>query len=198
MRTQSGRAERAATLTEVAQYPELLRLLEAGNRRHTVTAKVDVFPMTREEVDPEIAEAGLELSACGLCSYLDLVPTRADCFREFAAFEQVARNVAAALNDLPLSSPAALPLLAVAEVVVRPAQLYDRQTFGWTLYAAGFGAGEVSARSAWSAAAALVLETAMQKIACTENASSHAQSRCTSHSRSKNGRVAQSDRAPAF
>jgi hypothetical protein len=170
-------AERAARLTEAAQYPELLQLLEAGNRRHTATAKVDVFPVTREEVDPEIAEAGLEASAHGLCSYLDLVPTRADCFREFAAFEQVARNVAAALNDLPLSSPVAPPLLAVAEVVVRPAHLYDRQTFGWTLYAAGFGADEVGARNAWFAAATLILDTAVQKIAGAESASSHAQLR---------------------
>ena len=155
-------AERAAELPEAARYPELLRLLEAGNGRHTWTAKVDVFAVTREEVDPEIAELGAAATACGLCSYLDLLS--ADGLEGFAAFEQAAREAAAALRRM------ALPLAATVEIVVRPAQLYDRQTFGWTVYAAGFGADEAGARAAWSRAAELALEAAVESIARADEA----------------------------
>ena len=65
--------ERAATLREAGCYPELLALLKAANHGPIRTAKVDVFPVTRDEVDPEIAEIGLSETAYGLGSYLDVL-----------------------------------------------------------------------------------------------------------------------------
>ena len=143
-------AEAARSLPEVRAFPELEPLLRAASGEHTSTAKVDVFPVSREEVDPEIAEAGEEQTASGLGSYLDVVltPTSATAaaFRGFAAFEQVARAAAAGLRDTG-------PPLAYTEIVLRAARLYDRETFGWTLYATGFGPDAEAARIAWSAAA---------------------------------------------
>ncbi len=102
--------------------------------------------MTREEVDPEIAEAGLARTACGLGSYLDVLFKRPASPTSFGPFEQLAREIVRLLErvDLPL---------ACAEVVVRPARLYDEKTFGLTLYSMGFGPDAQAARSVWQRAA---------------------------------------------
>lgn len=141
----------ASALTEAQAYPELSPLLHSANHGAFATAKVDVFSVDRGEADPEIAEHPLEETACGLGSYLDVVwLPRGLPQPGFSAFESVARGVAAALG------PVLLPL-ATAEIVVRAARLYHQETFGWTLYAVGFGPDAASARLRWASAARAVV-----------------------------------------
>ncbi len=145
-------------LAEVRAHPELEALLQAANTGNTSTAKVDVFPVSREEVAPEIAEAGAEQTAFGLGSYLDVVLTPVDALKGFPAFERAARTAAATLRDEG-------PLLAYAEIVLRAARLYDRETLGWTLYAVGFGPDAQAARGTWTAAAAALVRSFTEAVA---------------------------------
>ena len=133
-------------IPEASKYPELLPLLALANNGATLSSKVDVFPVTREEVDPEIAEAGLSQTACGLGSYLDLLLMPPAFAPGFKPYEEIAREAARRLEavDLPL---------ACAEIVIRPARLYDEDTFGLTLYSMGFGPDAQAARLAWQRAA---------------------------------------------
>ncbi len=171
----TGTANAAAPVGELAEVqalPELGELLAMANTAVMFTVKVDVFPVSRDEVDPEIWEGSrqedasgfpLEHTLVGFGSYLDVVlapelipallPSEA-----FPYFEGVARSVAQVLK-------AAEHRLACAEIVVRPAQLYDRDTFGWTLYAIGFGADEAAARTTWAPAAASLVAALEQAIA---------------------------------
>ena len=151
----------ARGLSEVRAYPELALLLQSANGEQTRTAKVDVFPVSREEVDPEIAEVGTAQTAFGLGSYLDVVLARADALSGFKAFEAVAQAAAAALREpgLPLG------YVEYVEIVLRQARLYDRETLGWTLYAVGFGADALAARAAWVAAAAAVVQSFTRAVA---------------------------------
>lgn len=130
---------------EAVAYGELVPLLAHANSSAMLSSKVDVFPVTREEVDPEIGEAGPVATACGLGSYLDLLlrkPTPG-----FQAFEQLAREAVRQLAQVELP-------LACVEIVVRPARLYDEDTFGLTLYSMGFGPNAQAARAVWQHAAA--------------------------------------------
>lgn len=155
-------------LAEAADYPELLPLLALANRAPTFTSKVDVFPVSRDEVDPEIAEAGLPETAHGLASYLDvlLTPMRPlsthglshGNLSAFETYEQIARATAQRLAATPLPR-------ACAEIVLRPGRLYDQDTFGFTLYAMGFGANAAAARLTWSCAAMAALEALQQAVA---------------------------------
>jgi len=165
---------RVRGLAEVQAFPELGKLLAAANTANMVTVKVDVFPVSREEVDPEIFEGSLpmdrdgallEHTLVGFGSYLDVVlaaellPTlRAPLPSEaFAYFEQVAQSAVQIAKT-------AEHRLCCAEIVVRPAQLYDRDTFGWTLYAIGFGADEAAVRAIWAPAAASLVAALEQAI----------------------------------
>ncbi len=139
-----------AALHEAALYPELWKLLRYANNEDTFTSKSDVFPVSPEEVDPEIAEGGLAATAYGLGSYIDLLPVRPDTFSRFGMFEQTAKETT------QLLSQAGEPQ-GVAEIVIRPARLYDEQTFGWTLYAMGFGPSAAAARLTWQRANALLV-----------------------------------------
>ncbi len=173
----SGTADTVALargLAEVQAFPGLEELLASANTARMFTVKVDVFPVSREEVDPEIWEGSQQVDASGFLlehtlvgfgSYLDVVlapelipatlPSEA-----FSYFEEVARSAARTLE-------AAEHRLACAEIVVRPAQLYDRDTFGWTLYAIGFGADEAAAKAAWAPAARSLVAALEQAIADT-------------------------------
>lgn len=133
----------ADLLPEAKQYPELKPPLLLLNGLASLTTKVDVFPMTREEADPEIRELGEAQTAYGLGSYVDVLTLRTDVFPGFADFAALAGKAAAMLNR------DALPL-AASEIVVRAARLYDQPTFGWTLYAMGFGADKRQARAHWA------------------------------------------------
>ncbi len=132
-------------LPEVKEYPELQTPLLVTNRLGCLTVKVDVFPVTRDEVDPEIAEAGEAQTSCGLGSYLDVLTVRSEIFAGFAGFEKLAKILAAGLRRV--EAPC-----AACEIVVRPARLYDQDTFGWTVYAMGFGASGAEARERWAGA----------------------------------------------
>ena len=156
-----GEIAAAHGLSEVRAYPELAPLLQAANGEHTRTAKVDVFPVSREEVDPEIAEAGEEQTAFGLGSYLDVVPARADALGGFKAFEGVAQAAAAGLRET--GGPPGY--VEYVEIVLRQARLYDRETLGWTLYAVGFGADARAARTAWVAAAGAAVRSLTHAVA---------------------------------
>ena len=141
--------ELAAGLPEAALYPELLPLL---HRAALLTSKVDVFAVARDEVDPELVEGEPdEATTHGLGSYLDclggLLP--------FDAAERTARAAVARLRTVPFPR-------AVVEIVIRPARLYDGETFGWTLYAIGFGPSAHEARRRWSDAARAALDALEQ------------------------------------
>jgi hypothetical protein len=126
-----------------------------------------VFPVDRSEADPEIADHPVEETVCGLGSYLDVVWLGSGLPQPpFSAFESVARGVARAL--VPVLAP-----LTTAEIVVRAARLYHQETFGWTLYAVGFGPAAAAASGPLSQP-------------------------CAMPSKPRRGRVAQLDRAPAF
>ncbi len=144
-----------AALDEVRTYPELEDVLRAANHGAFATAKVDVFPVDRGEADPEIAEEPDADTAHGIGSYLDILwlrPIEPDAAPEipFAAFEAAAREASNSLRRVVLPR-------ATAEIVVRAARLYHRDTFGWTLYAVGFGPDAEAARRCWAAAAGAVV-----------------------------------------
>ncbi len=141
------RAHPERALPEMQAWPELAGVLRALNQPGLLTSKVDVFPVTRDDADPELAEAGLAETACGLGSYVDCLRGPAG----FAVCEQVARTAVARLRSEPLPC-------AAAEIVIRPARLYDEGAFGWTLYALGFGPDEREARARWAEAALRVAE----------------------------------------
>lgn len=136
-------AGRAAALPEAQAYPELLRVLRDANCRYARTSKVDVFPVSRDEVDPEIADAGHEATACGLGSYLDVLPPDVEHFAEFPVFEQTTR---AAVARLKLAGGET----GCVEIVLRAARLFDTETFGWTVYAMGFGPDASQSRKVWA------------------------------------------------
>jgi hypothetical protein len=137
-----------AILDEVRNYPELGDVLRVANHGEFATAKVDVFPVDRSEADPEIAEEPFADTACGIGSYLDVLWLGDG--QTFAACEAVSRLVAASLKHVSLPR-------ATAEIVVRAARLYHQNTFGWTLYAVGFGPDAEAARQCWAAAAEAVI-----------------------------------------
>jgi hypothetical protein len=141
----------ARNLDETGNYPELVTLLLSANQGNLFSSKVDIFPVTREEVDPEIAEAGENETQFGLGSYLDMVTARLTLFPGFAQFEEVARRTVANLGKMEWEAPCAV------EIVVRPAHLFSQATFGWTLYAMGFGASHSAARNAWAATASMLI-----------------------------------------
>ena len=132
----------ALALPEVQLYPELSPILMLLNSLNHFTSKVDVFRVSREEVDPEIAEACSPTAAVGLGSYIDVVNAVPGRFLEFAKFEAIARATAKALTAM-----SGIP--GGAEIVIRSASLGGSASYGWTLYAFGFGADEKEARSAW-------------------------------------------------
>lgn len=156
----------AQAIPELQAYPELAPLLKTANRGCFATAKLDVFCVDRSEADPEIMEEPLEQTMCGLGSYLDVLRLCDSQLGDsqlapFAFFERVARVAAEALARTPQP-------LCTAEIVVRRARLYDQDTFGWTLYAVGFGPNQAHARQSWSAAAGAVVNTLLQANAMGE------------------------------
>ncbi len=143
----SQQSELARSLDEVRAWPELLPILAVANGPHTLSSKLDVFPVVREDVDPELAEAGESETSFGLGSYIDLLTPR---LHTFTPFEHLAREIAQALQAIHLP-------LGCAEIVVRPAHLFDTPAFGWTLYAMGFGPSQDEARGCWARAAMMVV-----------------------------------------
>ncbi|RRA47890.1 hypothetical protein [Acidipila sp. EB88] len=141
----------AAQLPEVEAYPELLALLHQVNQRALFSAKVDVFAVDANWMDPELAEEFPADSLVGLGSYLDVLPRAAAAWTAFPACEQMARAVVAQLHQSALIG-------ASFEVVVRPASAFGLDAFGWTLYATGAGADPAAARATWAAAAALLVQ----------------------------------------
>ncbi len=145
-------------LPEVQQFPELRALLRKANgSKQFLTSKVDVFPVTLDDADPEIAEAGEAQTRFGLGSYLDLLTPRIDLVADFAAFEAMARRAVMGLKPLGTATMS-------AEIVVRAASVAGRSTFGWTAYALGFGASESAARKCWEEAAMIVLDSMVQSL----------------------------------
>jgi hypothetical protein len=160
-----------AQLTEVVDYPEVASLLQLGNQPGTLTSKIDVFPIAADEVDPEIAEYGPAATAFGLASYLDVLSMIPEWPRTFEQFEQICRTVCSTVSAT-IRSAVAKPGLGPSsdmpvyvEIVLRRARLYDRDTYGWTLYAAGFGPHPEAARSIWSHAATALTSSLLATLA---------------------------------
>ncbi len=142
--------ELARALPEVQLYPELEEFLRAANGGDYRTSKVDVFTVDASEVDPELAEAGVKETAFGLGSYLDLLLLDSSLCPDVEACVAFAREFVERIRR------GTLPLAAV-ELVLRPARLYHKHTFGWTLYSMGFGGTEKAARVCWRQAAGAAL-----------------------------------------
>ncbi len=157
-----GRADAASDLAEAQAYPELPDLLKPVNSDALFTSKLDVFPVSRDDADPEIAEAGEAATRFGLGSYVDLATDRPE-ISEFAHFEALTRVLAAKLGKMEVSG------VCSAEIVLRPAHLFGRATFGWTVYVLGFGPAESAARQVWAAAAAATLAALQAEVtACLD------------------------------
>jgi hypothetical protein len=71
----------------------------------------------------------------------------------------LARRVVERLRKIEGSRP------LYAEVVVRPAELWQQPGWGWSLYALGFGPSAADARAAW-AEAALTVAIAAHHVLC--------------------------------
>ncbi len=106
-------------------------------------------------MDPEITEGGE--AASGLGSYLDLLPRRPEIFRGYGDFERFTKAACARLQGPE-------PRQAGGEIVLRAGRLYDEGTFGWTLYAFGFGCDPETARTAWHCAAVAVVDAFLAQL----------------------------------
>ncbi len=148
----------ALALPEVQRYPELLPILMLLNSLNHFTSKVDVFPVTRDDIDPEFAEACPPAAHVGLGSYIDVLYARPGSYLHFEEFEAIARATSKTLASVSHTS-------GFAEIVIRPASLGGRTSFGWTLYAFGFGTDAAEARSAWHLACGLLITTFGNQIA---------------------------------
>ena len=147
-------------IAEAELYAELQPLLRLANQAPTFTSKVDVFPVTAEEADPEIAELGEMETLFGYGSYLDLLLQAP--VQEFAAAEHLARQIVAELRKMEQDRP------QCAEIVVRPAVAWGCMSWGWTLYAMGFGPTSAAARKTWAEAAESVLRAARKALTVGE------------------------------
>ncbi len=149
--------EPARSLPETQAYPELAKLLRLANGVHTVSSKVDVFPVCAGEVDPEIVEMGERETRFGLGSYLDVVPFRSCNLGGFEDFEALARSSAVRLDKIEMPG-------CCAEIVIRPARLDGEPTYGFTLYAMGFGPTGAEARERWGPTAISVAAALKREI----------------------------------
>jgi hypothetical protein len=139
-------------LSEPRRYPGLARALVAFNRSSSpvFSSKCDGFPIPREEIDPLEFDAGLEC-VCGLNAYVDLVIRDFAIFASFPAHEAWLRQVVARLRKHAQGRSARVDL------VLRPATVFDREGFAFTLYIAAVGVDFSTAERAWEAALDAVL-----------------------------------------
>jgi hypothetical protein len=151
-----GRGASVAGVAEAQAYPELKPLLALANQHPTLSSKVDVFAVTLDDADPEIADFGEAAVQHGLGSYLDFVLPQPPL--AFAQAEAGTRAMAGGLKALAWASP------ACSELVLRPADLWGSASWGWTLYTMGFGPTLRAARAEWAAAAQAALVAAREAL----------------------------------
>jgi hypothetical protein len=140
-------------LAEPRRYPGLARALVALNRSSSpvFSSKCDAFPIPREEIDPLEFDAGLQC-VCGLNAYIDLAIRDFAIFESFPVHEAWLRQVVAKLRKHPQVRSARVDL------VLRSANVFDREGFAFTLYIAAVGVDFSAAKSAWEAALDALLE----------------------------------------
>ena len=148
---------------------DALVALNAADSR-AFTSKCDLWALEADEIDAdEFGSTAQDACAEGWASWIDLMARDPQQFASFEAYEAWVRRATEGLRT------DAVPCGRV-DLVVRAAVAGGREGFGITLYAAGCGVDTQAARAAWER---------VLRVAVTATIREH-------------GRVAQSDRAPAF
>lgn len=150
------------SLPEAVQHPALREALLAlnGQRSPVFTTKCDTWALD-EKIDPDEFDAAGEDAQTGFASYIDLLERDMALFRSFEFHEECARNLSSQLRQVVLSN-------GRVDIVLRAAVIKDQQGYGFTLYAAGCGANESAAYTAWqavlAAAVAATIPTAVHLL----------------------------------
>lgn len=122
---------------------EALSLLN-GADSPVFTTKCDTWTLTHEEIDPDEFAASGETARAGFASYIDMVGRNPARFASFEFHERRVRELTTLLRALDVQQ-------GRVDMVVRAAHLQEQDGYGITLYAAGCGADEASAQTAWRA-----------------------------------------------
>ena len=121
-----------------------------ANDSPVFTSKCDTWGLAGEEIDPDEFAASVDNARVGFASYLDVLQRDATQFSSFEFHERRGRYL---VNHLRL--------LAVehgrVDIVLRAAVTKEGSGYGLTLYAAGCGADEASAYTAWQTLLAAVV-----------------------------------------
>jgi hypothetical protein len=137
------------TLPEPVLHPALrnalLTLNEAGSP--VFTTKCDTWALPGDQIDPDEFGAGAGQAQTGFASYFDLLMRDPARFSSFSYCEQLARDIAAHLQSIPIAC-------SRADVVARKAVKGEEDGYAITLYVAGCGAADSAAYAAWQTALA--------------------------------------------
>jgi hypothetical protein len=145
-------------ITDQPELAEALRSLNAPASRW-MTSKCDFWRIESgdEAIDPfefDAADlAGGKL--CGCACYIDVLARDPQLFASFPAQENWLRGLTRRLRAQPLRH-------ARVDLVLRAASYHDEPGFAMTAYAAGCGADDQAAQSAWSSALTQLVECLLQ------------------------------------
>lgn len=136
--------EKLASIEEARRHSAIRKALpwlnDAGSP--VFTTKCDTWTLAQEEIDPDEFAATHETACAGFASYIDIVERDAARFASFEFHERRVRGLTATLRGLAMQH-------GRVDFVVRSAVLREQSGFGLTLYAAGCGATEADAYTAW-------------------------------------------------
>jgi hypothetical protein len=149
------------TLAEAVKHPALRKALLALNTRNSplFTIKCDAWTVSGGEIDADEFGTDQEHAYAGFASYIDILERNAEHFSSFAFHEHRMRELTPHLRRIDLRN-------GRVDLVLRTAFQGEHTGCGLTLYAAGCGATEADAYSAWQA----VLAAA---VAATITAAAH-------------------------
>ena len=129
------------------------------------TARCDAWTISASEIDPDEFGSLAADAGYGFASYIDILLTDLGKLALFELHESWARHLTRHLQSLTLSN-------GRVEFVIRNASVDSRPGFGLTLYAAGCGADESSAYTAWQAVLHAAVTATMNPVPFPPGASS--------------------------
>lgn len=139
------------TLEEARHHALRTALVEFNaNNSPVSTSKCDTWVLAGEEIDPDEFGASVNNARVGFASYIDVQERDATQFSSFEFNEQRARYL---VNHLRLL----VEQHGRVDIVLRAAVTKERSGYGFTLYAAGCGADEATAYTAWQTVLAAVV-----------------------------------------
>jgi hypothetical protein len=141
------RAPDALTIIpEAVRSAELARALSSlnSNGSPVFTAKSDLWTIDQAEIDPYEFAACPEDTRCGWASYIDIVERDAGHRASFPFHETRAKKLVADLHASTLRN-------GRVDLVIRAAFVNGQQGYGISLYAAGCGANDGTAKANWEA-----------------------------------------------